>query len=157
MTCQDALDRMMEADPAALAGGPTTDATLAEHLRECGRCRAVAAALSRELAALDAGLGDLASWPTTAEEMQPRAAPAPVPRAWRWIPLAAAAALAALLLLARPGSPPPGSRAATGEAPVAGESRPTTVAVTLPADRGAAVMSTRNPKITVVWLYERSE
>ena len=157
MTCRDALDRMMEAEPAALEGAPSADAALAEHLRECGRCRAVARALSAELGALDAGLSGLAKpGVRPVEQLRSRVA-LPGTQALRWIPLAAAAALAAVLLLGPPGPPPPGDPGVAGPANGSEASRPTTVAVTIPADRGAAVMSTRNPKITVVWLYKRRE
>ncbi|MBW3553506.1 MAG: hypothetical protein KY466_08350 [Gemmatimonadetes bacterium] len=156
MTCRDALERMMEAEPAVLEGAASADAALAEHLRGCGRCRAVADVLARELAALDAGLGELASpGADPREQLRPRFAVSGT-RVWKWIPLAAAA-LAAVLLLGRSGPPPgggPGPAELTAEDR---EPRATTLAVTLPENRGAAVMSTRNPKITVVWLYERSE
>lgn len=157
MNCQAALDRILEADPALLRGGPSADDALAEHLRGCSRCRAVADALTRELATLDAGLGDLASSRAGDEEVRRRPAPALPPQAWRWIPLAAAAALAAVLLLGRYGGPPDRAPAAADLAAEPGRGPEATVAVALPDDRGAAVMSTANPKITVVWLYERSE
>lgn len=144
MTCQDALERMLEAEPATLRGDAATDPALAGHLRACGRCQAVAAVLVDELHALDAGLGELAR--------------PPVPRRRRavlaWVPLIAAAALAAVLLLGRDTTqgpvPIPGPEAVDA-------AQPAGVAVTLPADRGGAVMSTNNPNITIVWLYQRSE
>lgn len=144
MTCQDALERIMEAEPATLRGDAAADPALAGHLRACGRCQAVAAVLVEELDALDAGLGDLA---------RPRVPPRR--RAvLAWVPLIAAAALAAVLLLGRDTTrapvPIPGPEAVES-------AQPAGVAVTLPADRGGAIMSTNNPNITIVWLYQRSE
>lgn len=168
MTCGEALNRMLEAEPAALRADAGADPVLAEHLRGCGRCRRVAATLVTELEALDAGLEELATAPGPSRSgsdspggSRPRRAAGSgrgvVRRLGTWVPLAAAAVLAAVLLL-RPGGdpdPPPDGPAGAGAA--ASVARPGRVAVTLPADRGGAVMSTRNPNITVVWLYERSE
>ncbi|HUE77804.1 MAG TPA: hypothetical protein VMM83_07680 [Longimicrobiales bacterium] len=143
MKCQDALERMLEAEPSALKGDDTADPGLARHLRECARCRAVAEVLVEELDALDAGLDHVAR-PSRA---------APRRRVATWAPLAAAAVLAAVLLLGRDA----GRTAIPDRGPDVDVDPPARVAVTLPADRGGAVMSTNNPKITVVWLYERSE
>lgn len=156
MTCADALERMLEADPSVLTGGDSADPALTAHLRECGRCRAVAAALAAELVELDEGIGAMAEHLTPGTDIGPR--PVDVPamrrslrtRRWGWKPVAAAAALAGVLVLGRGGSREPGEPMT----PVVDEPR---VVVTLPADRGAAVMATTNPRITVVWLYERSE
>ena len=162
MTCEDALDRMLEADPGNLSGGDAGDADLAAHLRECSRCAAVAAALSAELQALDRGLGELAAGSPRPEvpaggagtggEARPRE-PGRRRASRAWVPLAAAAILAAVLVLGRSGPDAPGE----GPAPAAEGDFGPEVAVTLPADRRGAVMSTSNPRITVVWLYERSE
>lgn len=144
MRCQDALERMLEAEPSALRGDDTADPGLARHLRECARCRAVADALVEELDALDAGLDHVAR-PSRAPRRRSVAT---------WAPLAAAAVLAAALLLGRDA----GRTAIPDRGPEAVDTGQTArVAVTLPADRGGAVMSTRNPNITIVWLYERSE
>lgn len=155
MRCEQALERMLVADPGALRGDAAADAELAAHLAGCRRCRAVAATLTSELAALDAGLEELAS-----RRELPVGAPARhrrrrLPRG-TWVPLAAAAALAALLVIGRGGGPELERPGSGGEPPWPGSGEPR-VAVTVPVDRGAAVMATRNPKITVVWLYERSE
>ena len=50
MTCQTMLQRMLDAEPDELLGRGET--ALAVHLRECGRCRAVAQQLLEETGAL---------------------------------------------------------------------------------------------------------
>lgn len=169
MTCREALNRMLEADPAALRREAGADPALEEHLAGCARCRRVAAALAAELGTLDAGLEELATTGGATAARGEVASASRLPEARRtvsargrggraWIPLAAAAALAAVLVLGRDGDGPSPDPAGPGGGvgPVAaGELA--RVAVTLPTDRGAAVVSTRNPNITVVWLYERSE
>lgn len=68
-----------------------------------------------------------------------------------WIPLAAAAALVGVLVLGQdPPLPPSDATARTATI----DPR---VSVAPPADRGAAIMETENPNITIVWLYEREE
>ena len=153
MKCENALDRMFEAEPGSLRGDGS-DPELSAHLRDCARCRAVAATLARELAALDEGIGALADPGTRAGRRPGRRDGRRLRRAMgrAWVPLAAAAALAALLVLGRGDDIDPGAPVGV-EAP-AFEPR---VAVTLPEGRGGAVMGTRNPEITVVWLYARSE
>ena len=166
MTCARALERMLVAEPEALgrdaAAARSADPELAGHLGGCARCRAVADALAAELVALDAGLADAAGAAAAAG-----AAPAGRSRSRRialrgrgrgrvWVPLAAAAVLATVFLVRGGGvRPDPAGTAETGV--VAERAARPAVAVTLPADRGAAVMATTNPRITVVWLYERSE
>ena len=59
MTCEHALELMLEADPAELSGGG--DSPLAAHIAGCGRCAAVAAALAGELAELDDELAAFAA------------------------------------------------------------------------------------------------
>jgi hypothetical protein len=72
------------------------------------------------------------------------------PRA-AWVPLAAAAALAAVLVFNQ-------DDPFSGPTDITSPPEPTLeprVAVTPPADKGAAIMETENPNITIVWLYER--
>lgn len=165
MTCETALDRMMEAEPAELRG--PGDTPLARHLQTCPRCGRVAAALVAELDALDAALdayaaaGDAEAAADTALAAAPprpagREAPSPRSPWWRrslrgGVPLAAAAAVATLLLVGRGPDPEP------SPAPAPVTSRSPRVAVEPPANRGAAVLETGNPNITIVWLYERED
>ena len=69
MTCASMIDRMLEADLSELAGRGSSP--LAMHLRECGRCRAMARQIVRHT-------GDLASLPardviSVADARTPRA------------------------------------------------------------------------------------
>ncbi len=182
MTCETALDRMLEAGPAVLRGEDGGE--LARHIAGCPRCARVATAILADLEAVDRALADFAdardadaaadaalaavrrqgdgdvvplrSRPgTTTGDASPRhAGGAGSRRAWTrraWVPLAAAAALAAVLVLRQDEAPFP-----AGPAPAAPAIEPR-VSVTPPADRGAAILETENPNITIVWLYEREE
>jgi hypothetical protein len=186
MTCDMALERMLEAEPAALRGEDGSE--LARHIVGCDRCAAVAATLLDELDAVDAALADLAADgtdsaadaaadaalaavragtsgdvpPLDARTRTPHGARVPAAteprngearRRWprrAWVPLAAAAGLATVLVLAREDRPVPGP---APERPAIGAR----VSVVPPTDRGAAIMETANPNITIVWLYEREE
>lgn len=168
MTCEQAMRRILDADRGALDG--TGDSGLARHLRSCDRCAAAAAALARELAAVDhalsvhgdAGDPDAAAAAALAASRAPvpvaEAAPRPRDRRFlrAWVPLAAAAALAALLLVERPGTDP-----SDADLPPAGVLLGSTgaprLAIRPPADRRAAIMETANPNITIVWLYQEEE
>jgi len=55
MTCTQILERLIEADPDALAGRGTSD--VAAHVRECARCRAVAEQLLAETRMLATTVG----------------------------------------------------------------------------------------------------
>lgn len=180
MRCETALERMLEADPAELRGD--TDTELTRHTAGCRRCNAVAAALLAqaegvntaisEYAAAVAGVTEAAR--TTAARVAAEAAltaivaeqekgfrpgRAPAPDRARghrwirtaWIPLAAAAALAGVLVLGRSPRPFP------DQAPALSEPHPPGPAISVhpPADRGTAILETRNPNITIVWQYER--
>lgn len=188
MTCEEALDRMLEADPGELPDGFAerdtygTDAgataELEVHIRSCERCAAVARTLRSELDALDAGLDTLArDGAATAaadaaadtalaairsdagRDAMPLRGPDPAEPKGRarwtrraWVPLAAAAALAAVLIVGQQEQPLPPS-----DAMAQTETIDPRVSVVPPADRGAAIMETGNPNITIVWLYEREE
>jgi hypothetical protein len=157
MTCDSALDRLLEADVTELRG--EGDGALARHLAECERCAAVAGALVGELDRLDEGLGlwaeagdaRAAADTILAHETGDRAGPRGQ-RPWlrhAWAPLAAAAAVAGVLLLRPPGPE-------WGMAPPGPGVEPT-IAVRPPPGRSAAIMKTGNPNITIVWLYQEGE
>jgi len=180
--CETALDRMLEAEPAELRGDADTELT--RHTAGCGRCSAVAAALLAQADAVDAAISEYAAAVagvteaerTTAARVAADAAltaivaeqgkgfgPGRAPARGRarghrwtraaWIPLAAAAALAGVLVLGRSPRPFP------DQGPALSDPRPPGPAVSVhpPADRGTAVLETRNPDITIVWQYEREE
>lgn len=91
MTCTQMLERLIEADPATLAGRGSSD--VATHVRECARCRAVADQLLAETRLLASAVERGA----VVRRIRPIVlAPA----------LAAAAALAFVMLPDRPTSPP---------------------------------------------------
>lgn len=163
ITCETALDRLLEAAPAELRGRADTE--LAAHIAGCHRCAAVAAAMLEELGAVDHALADYATHPTA--DAAADAALAAIRkedgdgvvslegRRWlrtAWVPLAAAAALAAVLVF---GQDDPFSGPGVGTTSPPEPTLEPRVAVTPPADKGAAIMETENPNITIVWLYER--
>jgi hypothetical protein len=92
MTCTQMLERLIEADPDALAGRGSSD--VAAHVRECARCGAVA----RQLLA-DTSL--LAATVNAKGAIVRRMRPAPIVLA-----LAAAATVAFLMLPQQPGARP---------------------------------------------------
>ncbi len=144
MTCDEARDLLLEAEPEALRGTGTS--ALALHLAGCAECRAMAVRVLAQQAALDRAL--------TAMAEARLAAPArPARRRWRLATwgLAAAAGLAALLL-ARPDRPDGDGRLA---APPRLASAPAAVDVDVSATpgRNAVVMKTADPTITIVWFF----
>ena len=171
MRCETALERMLEAGPVELRGEGDTD--LAAHIGECGRCARAAETILMELEAIDRALAEyaegaegvadaaadaaLAASREQAADVVPfrggavrpgEVVPVPPRRSWldrAWIP-AVAAAIAAVLLIPGDDSLRVTPTAATAEP---------TLAVRPPPDRGAAIMQTENPNITIVWLYER--
>ncbi len=91
ITCDTALERMLEADPAELRG--ETDSALARHIDGCPRCAAVAVAFLEEHAALDDAMATLATG--TAVDFDPAANLDPA-TAYAAADAAADAALAAI-------------------------------------------------------------
>ncbi len=172
MNCHEALEWLLEAGPDELAG--VGDSPAAAHLRSCARCTAAAARLLEGQHALAASLDGLRPR-LSADEALDRvlgaspsesgvaravarlarwrggapARPTRLPARWRrWAVAAAlpaaAAGFAALLLTgdAPPPAPLPVSHLAER-----------TPALSVPAGRNAAVFTTSNPRITVVWYY----
>jgi len=155
MNCETVRELLLEADLARLGG--RCDTPLALHLSACASCSVFAELLNAGQRALrteapprhdadavaDAVLR-LASGGTRASRRGRR-----VP--WALAAPAAAAAMV-VLLLARPGAGPPakpdirGTSAGTPAAPV----------VEIPTGRSAAIFTTENPRITVVWLYKEN-
>jgi hypothetical protein len=152
MTCAEARDRILEADPAELradGAGP-----LGAHLRGCAPCRAAAERVLAAQAELAAGLAALSAAGSVEWTPVRRIGTAPS-AARRWtgralLPLAAAAALA--LVLRPSASAPPASARAAAAAIQRDMLHPDPLVEPGPG-RGAVVMSTRDPGVTVVWLY----
>lgn len=146
MNCETARASILEADPAEL--GSESESPLGEHLRGCPSCRAAASSVLGGMTLLDEGLAVMPRRPVDAilDTLPGRRDG----RVASWVPWGIVAAIVAGLLLARPWSPetPP------MHAPVAlaAESSPPVVE---DADGGpVAVFATRDPSITVVWIYE---
>lgn len=170
MTCETALERILDADPEELSG--ETSSPLGEHLRTCARCRTLADEVLEGQAALAAVL----------HAVRPRTDVTPSARrrgrrrwAWGALPVAAAAVLAGLLLLDAGGDGGPAvvTPAETGPAEAfrrqsvaahpsgrpsvrsAAISRPPRVGVARP--HGVTIIQTSNPKISVVWIQSESD
>lgn len=170
MTCETALERILDADPEELSG--ETSSPLGEHLSTCARCRTLADEVLEGQAALAAVLE--AVRPRT---YVPRSAGPRGRRRWAWgaFPVAAAAVVAGLLLSDGGGdggpavvtpaeSGPAGAfrrqsvaSHASGRPTVrsAAISRPPRVGVSRP--HGVTIIQTSNPKISVVWIQSESD
>lgn len=149
--CRDLRARLLEADPRELAGlGPSE---VADHVRTCAACGAVAGAILEETAALGRFLAEAGQPPDVEAILTsagvPRSEPGAAARvfsfpSWRrWSALAAAAAVVGLLLL------PADAPVEVADIPPL-EGRPL---VEVPPDRNVAVLPTANPDITVLWFF----
>ncbi|CAA9316946.1 MAG: hypothetical protein AVDCRST_MAG89-1451 [uncultured Gemmatimonadetes bacterium] len=151
MTCAQALDYMLEADaPELHADAP---GALAGHLRGCAPCRSVAQRILEAQAELASGLAALTA-AGVREEVRVRpigSAPSAV-RRWALraaLPLAGAASM---LLVLRPAASPPES-ARVAAAAIQRDMMHEEPLVEPGPGQGVAVMATRDPGVTVVWLY----
>lgn len=150
MTCEQARQAMLDADPAELAGQGSS--ALVGHLVSCARCAGRAHAILEGQQALAAALS--AHRPRVAAEEAVQAAhvaaaqPEPRRRGWRVAVSGALAAGIALLLFWTRWNPP-------AERMVAPESAPALppFAVQGPPGRTVAVFRTANPDIVVVWYF----
>ncbi len=151
MTCAQALDNMLDAEPAELqADAP---GGLAGHLRGCDACRSAAGRILAAQAELATGLAALTA-AGVREEVRVRPIGSAPSAARRWalraaLPLAAAASL--LLVLRRPSSAPESARVAA--AAIQRDMMHEEALVEPGPGQSAAVMATRDPAVTVVWLY----
>lgn len=130
MNCIEAREAMLTAEPSELAGSPVSP--LAEHLAECEDCRALAGVLTRELGAL-----------TTLVRHRAAARTRRIHRSTAIGALAAAAVIIAFVIPRHRGAPPtavPASTIASG------------ISVDVAPGQQAAVIATRDPKVTVVWI-----
>ncbi|MGD8866391.1 MAG: hypothetical protein PVI01_02155 [Gemmatimonadales bacterium] len=146
--CDKALERLLEADPAELAG--RGDSELASHVRECDRCAAVGARL---LAGQEPLAAELTEWrPRTDVGSALRAVHARRgrtlhwERVWRWAPVAAAAALAAAMVL----QALPSRMVEGGRVPAVAEVEPLLEA---PSGENVLVFETRDGSTKVIWFY----
>jgi hypothetical protein len=146
--CNGILERLLEADPAELAGRGESD--LALHVRECDRCATVA---GRLLAGQEQLAAELAEWRPRSDVSAAlvavharRGRRLAWERARRWGPVAAAAALAAAMVLqALP------SRVLEGErVPAVAEVEPLLEA---PSGENVLVFENRDHSTKVIWFY----
>lgn len=129
MNCIEAREALLTAEPNELAGA--TASPLGEHIVECNVCRAMAAALTADLGVLS-------------ELVRRRARTRRIHRA-TWIgALAAAAAIIAFVLPTRRESP----------STVTPRSVASGISVDVKPGQQAAVIATRDPKVTVVWIIQ---
>jgi len=154
LDCAQTREALLEADPHALRTG--APGALGRHLATCSRCRADALRITQFTGALATRLASPPALDARAVVHAARRPPRHPSRRRHLVgaglPLAAAAVLATLLLVGREASDdslpgPPANRE-----PLTALATPV-VEFTPPPDRNAVVLQTRNPDITVVWLY----
>jgi len=152
MTCDEALEAILEAEPDALAG--LGDHPLADHVRTCTRCRALARSVMADEEALGRELGSAVP-ASDLEGLLNQAFPPRTagPKLFRprhralglaLIPLAAAAAAVSLFFhfqVPAPGVSTPSLHTPPG------------LGLVVPEGRNAAVLATNNPDITVLWFF----
>ena len=143
MNCLDVRSLLLEAEPEELEGKGSTP--LAEHVRTCRACGALAGRILEETAALDGFLGQVGSGPDAdailAGAQEAKVIPFP---AWRrWSAVAAAAAVAGLFFLREEAPMQIVDTNTFGERPLV-EAAP---------DQNVAVLATANPDITVLWFF----
>lgn len=159
MNCRSARETILEADPAELEA--PGDTGLGRHLAACSDCRAAAAAVLAGTATLRAALDEMvATAPrrsvdsALAELRRPRPRfgvrrrPRRLPRLVPWA-VAAAAILGTIILTRTPPSPASVDRPSLA---LAAGAPPPVVEDAGGAD--IAVFDTRDPGITVVWIYQ---
>ena len=151
MTCAEALQSILEADPLDLE--EQGDSTLAVHLRECHRCREAARAVLFEESALAEGLTAAVAPPDLDALLDQALGSDAKARVLRFrprrfgltlLPMAAAAAMAALFLGSEPQLP--------GDPYIPPELAPG-LGLEVPEGQDVAVLATNNPEITVVWFF----
>jgi predicted anti-sigma-YlaC factor YlaD len=159
MNCEVARQALLEADPDALSA--SGNGALADHLRTCPKCARMAALLNEGHTQLAAHLDEDMVNPPAAlvdEVLQRSRAPSEVAKERRerlfsvgrraLAPLLAAAAIAGLMLWSNEPLPSPRSVATPDQTAPAATPR-----IEAPAGKSVAVIQTRNPSITVVWLF----
>jgi hypothetical protein len=154
MSCRDIRQAMLEADPAELT--QAQNSPLARHLLDCSRCREAASAILEAEHALAAELQRLVPEPDLDFVIREGSAAGvegigplgkgrlSAIRKTTLLPLALAAGLAALLLLREPSLP---------GAPFTPPDRSAAFEVEPSPDQNVMVLATKDPTITVVWLF----
>ncbi len=151
MTCAEALQTILEADPSILEG--QGDSSLALHIQECPRCRKMARAVLEGENVLAEELVAALPSPDLEALLDEVLGPESTPKKLRFrhrrlgltlLPLAAAAAMVALFLGSEPRLP--------GD-PYLPPQRAPGLGLEVPEGRNVAVMATSDPDITVLWLF----
>lgn len=153
MTCTQAHEALLAVNPAELGAGGS--GPLAAHLRTCTTCRRQAAAIVHGTAALRAAIDEIVAERVVAARAPQEGARRVVRRRLRprlLLPLGLAAALAAIIAVDR------GVIRVPREPALADVHHPEPVVPTSPVVNavdggGVAVMTTSNPRITVVWSF----
>lgn len=143
MNCAECQDVMLEADAALLTG--IGEEPVAAHLRSCDACRELAAAM----------LGRVATARSAYSRIEPLSAPRRHANrfmagraAWAVASLAAAAAI--LIVVAGVRSTPKQQLTWRNLEP---DTAAASIAVEVPEGKNAIVFDTKNPKVSVVWIY----
>jgi len=149
INCDNAFERLLEADPADLAGHG--DSQLAVHVSECARCQAVGATLLGGQEQLAAALTQIV--PHTDVDGALNAARARRSKIrkrqqfWQWGPIAAAAAISGVMIL----------QALGGNPMLEGEllSAPAAIEPLVEAQAGQNVLvfETSDQSAKVIWFY----
>ena len=143
MTCSDARAAMLAAERSALRGDD--DSLLAQHVRECAGCRALAMSIDRDtsLLASTVALRGVTEDDQSIARRRNRVA-------FAMIALPMAATIVVALLLRMRGD---GVGRANRELPVAdGRIAMNVVSVDVAPGQTAAVIRTKDPKVTIVWI-----
>jgi hypothetical protein len=147
--CDAAFERLLEADPAELAG--QGDSEVAVHVRECARCQAVGATLLGGQERLSAALTQMVPHTDVARALGAarvrRSKAQRWQQFWQWGPVAAAAAIAVVMILQALGGAP----VLEGEiGPVPAAIEPLVEAL---AGQNVMVFETGDQSAKVIWFY----
>ncbi len=146
MTCNDALAAMLECDPREVE--PGAGSPLAEHLRECAACQMKATAVLEHHATLVRAYQSAGDLGPCAHAAVPRR------RLTMLVPWMATAIAAAVVLVV--GMTRRVHRAAAVPAAVERDATAPpapSLAVEVPPGKNAIIMNTKDPTISVVWIY----
>ncbi|MHC4233505.1 MAG: hypothetical protein ACYSUQ_00165 [Planctomycetota bacterium] len=149
ISCDAALERLLEANPAELAG--RDDSELAVHVRECGRCQAVAARLLAGQEQLAGALSELRPRTDVGEALSDARARRHKALKWqrvsRWGPVAAAAVVAVVMVLQ---SLPAARMIESENVPTPARLEPLVEAA---AGQNVLVFETSDQSAKVIWFY----
>jgi len=151
MTCAEALQSILEADPSDLE--EQGDSALSVHLRECNRCQEMALAVLVEESALAEGLTGAVAPPDLDALLDQALGPDAKAKILQFrprrfgltlLPMAAAAAMVALFIGREPQLP--------GDPYIPPERVPG-LGLEAPEGQNVAVLATNDPEIAVLWFF----